>query len=123
MCTARLEIVQNFKKLKDLEQEFNEISKGTKYDGLNKVTSIDVKAQKETDSYGKQVYKCTLCDFTRVRKGAIENHMYQDHSSSGLECPLCNYTMGKSRAKYKHLKKKPMTSRVVQIILCNLLSK
>ena len=53
------------------------------------------------------MYKCTLCDFTRVRKGAIENHMYQDLSSFGSECPFCNYTMGNSRAMYKHLKKNP----------------
>ena len=87
LCTTQVEIVKIFKKLKDLEDEFKKIAKGTKYGSINKVTSVDVKAQRETD---KRVYECTLCDFTRVSKGAIENHMYQDHSSSvqSVQCVI-----------------------------------
>ena len=100
----RLEIFTNLETLGKEEEDFRKLTKGTKFENINLVSTKPNVTTRRVNEDGKISHSCTVCDYSRATMGAVQKHMLNEHQLGSFKCNLCNYKTGNSHSLYVHMK-------------------
>ena len=96
----RLEIFTNLKTLTKEEEDFRKLTKGTKFENINLVSTKPNVTTRRVNEHGKISHSCTVCDYSRATMGAVQKHMLNEHQLGSFKCNLCNYKTGNLHSLY-----------------------
>ena len=88
----------------DMEEDFRKLTKGTKFENINLVSTKPNVTTRRVNEDGKISQTFTVCDYSRATMGAVQKHMLNEHQLGSFKCNLCNYKTRNSCSLYVHMK-------------------